>query len=68
VNRSVTHSGDRRLARRIANAVLRVDSRGSRIAKEHKHSTRRVDLAVATIMAHSRAVVLARRRPAALHV
>jgi phage terminase large subunit-like protein len=52
----------------MANAVLRVDSRGSRVQKEHKHSTRRIDLAVAAIMAHSRAVVLARRRPAALYV
>ncbi len=68
VNHTITHSGDPRLARHVADAVLKVDSRGSRVQKEQKHSRRRVDLAVATIMAHSRAVVLARRPRAALYV
>ena len=53
VNRTVTHSGDPRLARHVANATVRTDSRGTRIYKEHKHSTRRIDLAVCAIMAHS---------------
>jgi phage terminase large subunit-like protein len=68
VNRTVTHSGDARLARHVANAVLHVDTRGSRVQKEHKHSRHRVDLAVATIMAHSRAAVLAHRPVARLYV
>lgn len=55
MNRSVTHSGDPRLARHIANAVLKADSRGTRIYKEHKHSQRRIDLAVAAVMALDRA-------------
>ncbi|MDR3662222.1 MAG: terminase large subunit, partial [Mycobacterium sp.] len=55
VNGTMTHSGDPRLARHIANAVLRADSRGTRILKEHKHSTRRIDLAVAAVMAFDRA-------------
>jgi phage terminase large subunit-like protein len=55
VNSAVTHSGDRRLARHIANAVLRADSRGTRIYKEHRHSRRRIDLAVAAVMALDRA-------------
>jgi phage terminase large subunit-like protein len=55
VNRSVTQSGDPRLARHIGNAVLKADSRGTRIYKEHKHSTRRIDLAVAAVMALDRA-------------
>jgi hypothetical protein len=50
VNNAVTHSGDGRLARHVGNCVLRVDSRGSRLAKEHKHSTRRIDLAVAAVI------------------
>ena len=32
---------------------MRIDNRGTRIYKEHKHSTRRIDLAVCAIMAHS---------------
>jgi phage terminase large subunit-like protein len=55
MNRSLTHSGDKRLARHIDNAVLKADSRGTRIYKEHKHSQRRIDLAVAAVMALDRA-------------
>ena len=55
MNRSVTHSDDPRLARHIGNAVLKADSRGTRIYKEHKHSNRRIDLAVAAVMALDRA-------------
>jgi phage terminase large subunit-like protein len=59
VNGQLTHSGDPRLARHVGNAVLHVDSRGTRLRKEHKHSTRRIDLAVAMVMAHARACALA---------
>ena len=59
VNGTLTHSGDGRLARHVGNCVLRIDSRGSRLAKEHKHSTRRIDLAVAAVMAYARAAELA---------
>jgi phage terminase large subunit-like protein len=51
VDRALTHSGDQGLARHIGNAVLKVDSRGWRIYKEHKSSPRKIDLAVATVMA-----------------
>jgi phage terminase large subunit-like protein len=61
VNRTVTQSGDPRLARHVGNCVVRVDSRGTRLAKEHKHSLRKIDLAVASVMAHSRATWLAGR-------
>ena len=53
VNSTVTHSGDPRLARHVANARVRTDNRGIRIYKEQQHSTRRIDLAVCAIMAHS---------------
>jgi phage terminase large subunit-like protein len=59
VNGELTHSGDSRLARHVANAVLREDARGARLAKEHKDSRRRIDAAVAAVMAHDRAAVLA---------
>jgi phage terminase large subunit-like protein len=61
-NGSLTHSGDDRLARHVGNCVVRVDSRGTRLAKEHRNSTRRIDLAVAAVMAHARATELAGRR------
>jgi phage terminase large subunit-like protein len=59
VNGQLTHSGDSRLARHVANAILREDSRGARLAKEHKDSPRRIDGAVAAVMAVHRAAELA---------
>jgi phage terminase large subunit-like protein len=59
VNGQLTHSGDSRLARHIGNAVLREDARGARLAKERKDSPRRIDAAVAAVMAHDRAAALA---------
>lgn len=55
INHQLSHSGDERLARHIGNAVLKVDARGMRVQKENKHSSRRIDLAVAALMAFERA-------------
>jgi phage terminase large subunit-like protein len=68
VNGAVTHDGDKRLARHVTNAVLRVDSRGSRLQKEHRDSKRRIDLAVAAVMTHDRARALASRPKAQIHL
>jgi phage terminase large subunit-like protein len=54
-NGHVTHDGDARLSQHVANAVLKADSRGTRIVKEHNDSRRRIDLAVAAGIAHDRA-------------
>lgn len=62
VDGELTHSGDPRLARHVANATVVEDSRGARIAKERKHSTRRIDLAACLVMAHSRATWRATRK------
>jgi phage terminase large subunit-like protein len=59
VNGALTHSGDTRLARHVGNAVLREDARGARLAKERKDSPRRIDAAVAAVMAHDRAAARA---------
>jgi phage terminase large subunit-like protein len=59
VNGALTHSGDSRLARHIGNAILKEDARGARLAKERKDSPRRIDAAVAAVMAHDRAAALA---------
>jgi phage terminase large subunit-like protein len=63
VNNQVTHSGDPRLARHVANCTLREDSRGTRVVKEHKTSPRRIDLAVAAVMAHDRVARLEPPKP-----
>lgn len=57
LNRSLTHSGDPRLARHMDNCAIKTDQRGSRLAKETKTSPRKIDLAVAAVMAHERAHV-----------
>lgn len=54
-NGQVTHSGDKRLTEHVLNAVVTEDSRGTRIHKRSKSSTRRIDLAVCGVMAWSRA-------------
>jgi phage terminase large subunit-like protein len=68
LNQTLTHSGNPDLTRHIGNAVVKVDSRGTRIHKEHKHSTRRIDLAVAAVMAHARAGDLASRPRATIYL
>ena len=55
LNEGLTHFGDPGLARHIDNCVLRVDARGSRLAKETRNSPRKIDLAVAAVMALDRA-------------
>lgn len=47
--------GDPRLARHLDNCQLKTDARGSRVVKDAKNSPRKIDLAVAAIMANDRA-------------
>jgi phage terminase large subunit-like protein len=51
MNGTLSHSGDPRLSQHVANAVVREDGRGARLAKETKWSKRRIDLAVCAVMA-----------------
>jgi phage terminase large subunit-like protein len=62
-NAGITHSGDPRLARHMANATVRNTSRGLMIFKESKHSPRKIDLAVASVMALERACQRPERGP-----
>lgn len=55
LNQTMTHSGDLQLARHVENCVLKIDARGSRLAKETRASSRKIDLAVAAVMAFDRA-------------
>jgi phage terminase large subunit-like protein len=54
-NATLSHNGDPKLSRHIANATLRTDSRGSMLSKDKKGSVRRIDAAVAAVMAFDRA-------------
>jgi phage terminase large subunit-like protein len=66
MNQAMTHSGNKDLARHVGNAVLKTDSRGSRLSKETKGSPRKIDLAVASVMAFDRASQLKKRRRTAI--
>jgi hypothetical protein len=67
VDRLLTHDGSSGLARHVGNAILKQDSRGGRLAKEHKDFKRRI-AAVAAVMAHDRAAVLAGDRGPSIYV
>lgn len=56
LNRELTHSGNVDLARHIGNAVVKTDARGSRLDKP-KGGGRKIDLAVAAVMALDRAAI-----------
>jgi phage terminase large subunit-like protein len=54
-SKRLRHNGDPRLARHLENAQLKVDTRGSRLQKDAANSPRKIDLAVASVMALDRA-------------
>ena len=54
-NRKIRHTGDPRLARHLGHAHIRTDERGARLVKDARNSSRKIDLAVATVMAVDRA-------------
>jgi phage terminase large subunit-like protein len=68
VDRLLSHDGSSALARHVGNAILKEDSRGARLSKEHKDSKRRIDAAVAAVMAHDRAAQLAGDRGPSIYV
>jgi phage terminase large subunit-like protein len=68
VDQGLTHDGDTALARHVANAILREDSRGARLSKETKDSPRRIDAAVAAVMAVHRAAELAGDRALSIYI
>lgn len=55
LNRTLSQSGDPRLARHVANCVLKVNQRGAQLTKETRNSPRKIDLAVASVIALDRA-------------
>ena len=57
VENRIKHDGDPLLARHLSNAVVKVDNLGPRIVKENRNSQRRIDAAVAAVIAFDRATV-----------
>jgi len=55
LDQELTHNGDQALARHISNTQLKQDSRGSRITKEYRSSSRHIDLTIAAVIALGRA-------------
>lgn len=66
VNQALTHSGDPRLARHVGNCATKTDSRGTRLTKDTRASRRRIDLAVAAVMALDEAAKAETQAPALL--
>lgn len=54
--RRLTHDGNPILSRHLDNAVIKNDRYGRRITKESGNSPRKIDAAVAAVVAHSRAI------------
>ena len=52
----LSHDGSPALTRHMANAILKEDARGGRITKDAKMSSKKIDLAVAAVVAHHRAI------------
>lgn len=60
---ALTHDGDPRLAAHIAHAVVRSTPNGDVITKDKRGSPRKIDAAVAAIVAYDHAMHLASRKP-----
>jgi phage terminase large subunit-like protein len=54
---NISHDGNPTLSRHLTNAVIKVDRIGPRIVKEHRGSPRKIDAAVAAVIAFDRATV-----------
>ena len=52
---TLIHDGDPLLARHLDNCKLKIDNLGARIVKESRNSSRRIDAAVAFVIAYDRA-------------
>lgn len=64
MERGLSHDGDARLARHVANAIVKTSPQGDYVTKADKDSPAKIDLAVAAIIAYSRAsVATAKRSP-----
>jgi phage terminase large subunit-like protein len=58
LEKGISHDGDSRLARHLANATVKATMEGKYITKDHPDSPRKIDLAVAAVVAYDQAVRL----------
>lgn len=65
---TVTHDGDPHLAQHVANCVAKSTSVGDLVVKDRRNSPRKIDGAVAAIIAFDRAAVAAPAAPKVYHV
>ena len=56
--RQLTHDGSPDLARHLGNAIVKETVEGAYITKEDRHSSKKIDLAVAAVMAYAEAAKL----------
>ena len=66
VSGQVSHDHHPTLARHLDNCVVKVDGKGPRVVKEHRGSPRKIDAAVAAIIAFDRATHRREAEPEAL--
>jgi phage terminase large subunit-like protein len=57
VENKLIHDGNPLLTRHLSNAAVKIDNLGPRIVKENRNSNRRIDAAVAAVIAFDRATV-----------
>jgi phage terminase large subunit-like protein len=57
VEAKLIHDGNPALSRHIDNCVIKTDHRGQRVTKEHSNSKKKIDNAIAFIIAYDRATV-----------
>jgi phage terminase large subunit-like protein len=55
MEKKLVHDGNPALSRHLDNCVLRIDAKGPRVTKEHAHSRKKIDNAIAFIIAFDRA-------------
>jgi phage terminase large subunit-like protein len=55
LDKKIKHDGNPLLARHLSNAIVKSDNLGVRIVKENRNSSRRIDAAVAAVIAFDRA-------------
>ena len=63
VSGGAQHDHDPLLARHVSNCAVKVDRLGPRIVKEHRGSPRKIDAAVAAVMAFDRATFRREQEP-----
>jgi phage terminase large subunit-like protein len=56
MEKRIVHDGDPVLARHLSNAVTKIDNLGIRIVKDQRNSPRKIDAAVAAVLATDRAL------------